>query len=541
MEFNLADLWEAVVDAVPDREALVCGPRRLTFAGADERINRLAHVLAARGIGPGDHVALYLYNGTEYLEAMLAAFKIRAVPVNVNYRYVAEELRYLLDDSDARAVVLHRTFAPTLASVAPSLPGLHAALVVDDHSGADLGGVEHLDYEEALAGASPDRDFAPRSRDDLYILYTGGTTGMPKGVMWRHEDIFFGAFGGGGLDAPISTPDEVADRARAGGLRCLPACPFMHGTAHWMAFLTLYGGGTVVISPDRSLHATRVWELIAAEHVNFLIIVGDAMGRPLVEALDALPDGVDRSGLSIILSGGAILSPPVKQAFAARLPQTVILDGFGSSEAGGQGQMAVGDPDALSSQPRFRVNAETTVLTADLTPAPVGVVGKLARRGHVPLGYYHDQVKTAATFPVVDGVRWSVPGDDARLEEDGTITVLGRGSVSINSGGEKVYPEEVEGALKAHPGVFDAVVVGVPDERWGERVVAVVEPRDGQQLTLDDVAGEARRHVAGYKVPRQLVLVDHVVRSPSGKPDYRWAKRVAQDASEPPPRRRSAL
>ena len=531
MEYNLADLWEAVVDAVPDREALVCGPRRLSFAAADERINRLAHVLTAQGIGPGDHVALYLYNGTEYLEAMLAAFKIRAVPVNVNYRYVAEELRYLLDDSDARAVILHRTFVPTLAGVAPSLPGLHTTLVVEDGSGADLTGVDTVDYEAVLADASPDRDFAPRSPDDLYILYTGGTTGMPKGVMWRHEDIFFGAFGGGGLDAPITTPDEIADRARAGGLRCLPACPFMHGTAHWMAFLTLYGGGTVIISPDRSMDATRVWDLVAAEHVNFLIIVGDAMGRPLVEALDALPDGVDLSGLIIILSGGAILSPPVKQAFAELLAHTLILDGFGSSEAGGQGQMAVGDADALSSQPRFRVNAETTVLTADLTPAPVGVVGKLARRGHVPIGYYHDPVKTAATFPVVDGVRWSVPGDDARLEEDGTITVLGRGSVSINSGGEKVYPEEVEGALKAHPGVFDAVVVGVPDERWGERVVAVVEPRDGQQLTLDDVAREARRHVAGYKVPRQLVLVDHVVRSPSGKPDYRWAKRVAHDAS----------
>jgi acyl-CoA synthetase (AMP-forming)/AMP-acid ligase II len=531
MEYNLADLWDAVVDAVPDNEALVCGDRRLTFAQADERINRLAHALASRGVGPGDHVALYLYNGTEYLEGMLAAFKIRAVPVNVNYRYVAEELRYLLDDSDAVAVVCHRTFVPTLAGVAPSLPGLDTTLVVDDGSSADLAGLDTVDYEAALAEASPARDFAPRSADDLYILYTGGTTGMPKGVMWRHEDIFFGAFGGGGLAGPISTPEEIGDRARAGGLRCLPACPFMHGTAHWMAFLTLYAGAAVVISPDRSMDAQRVWELVAAEHVGFLVIVGDAMGRPLVEALDALPDGVDLSGLAVLLSGGAILSPPVKQAFAARLPHVMLIDGFGSSEAGGQGQMAVGDADALSSQPRFRVNAETTVLTSDFTPAPVGVVGKLARRGHIPLGYYHDPVKSAATFPVVDGVRWSVPGDDARLEEDGTITVLGRGSVSINSGGEKVYPEEVEGALKSHPGVFDAVVVGVPDDRWGERVVAVVEPRDGQQPTLEDVTAEARRHVAGYKVPRGVVLVEHIVRSPSGKPDYRWARRVAQDAS----------
>ena len=531
MEFNLADLWEAVVDAIPDREALVCGDRRLSFAAADDRANWLAHVLAARGVGAGDHVALYLYNGTEYLEAMLAAFKIRAVPVNVNYRYVEEELRYLLDDSDARAVVLHRAFAAKLAAVKPRLPELDTAVVVEDGSDADLTGLDALDYETALAGAPAGRGVGSRSSDDLYILYTGGTTGMPKGVMWRHEDIFFGAFGGGGVGNPIGAPEEIAERARAGGLRCLPACPFMHGTAHWMAFMTLYTGGSVVILADRSLHPTRVWELVAAEHISFLVIVGDAMGRPLVEALDTLPDTVDVSGLAVVLSGGAILSPPVKRALAARLPSTVLLDGFGSSEAGGQGQMAVGDPDALSSQPRFRVGDDTTVLTEDLRPAGVGVVGKLARRGHVPIGYYHDPEKTRATFPVVDGVRWSVPGDDARREDDGTITVLGRGSVSINTGGEKVYPEEVEGALKGHPAVFDAVVVGVPDERWGERVVAVVEPRDGARPTLEEVEAQARRHVAGYKVPRQLVLVGHIERSPSGKPDYRWAKRVAQAAS----------
>jgi fatty-acyl-CoA synthase len=354
---------------------------------------------------------------------------------------------------------------------------------------------------------------------------------MPKGVMWRQEDIFFGAFGGGGIGDAIEQPEEIADRARAGGLRCLPACPFMHGTAHWMAFLTLYTGGTVVVTPDRSMDPVRIWRLVAAEHVNFLVIVGDAMGRPLVEALATVGDEVDLSGLSILLSGGAILSPPVKRALTEALANTVVLDGFGSSEAGAQGQMAVSRDEDGASQPRFRVDDETTVLTPDFREAPVGVVGKLARRGHVPLGYYHDPAKTAGTFPVVDGVRWSVPGDDARREDDGTITVLGRGSVSINSGGEKVYPEEVEGALKHHVDVFDAVVVGVPDDRWGERVVAVVEPRDGQRPSLEDVDREARRHLAGYKVPRQLVLVDHIERSPAGKPDYRWAKRVAQEAT----------
>jgi 3-oxocholest-4-en-26-oate---CoA ligase len=531
MEFNLADLWETVVDAVPDREALVCGDRRLTYAAADERINCLAHALAARGVKAGDHVGLYLYNGTEYLEGMLAAYKLRAVPVNVNYRYVEAELRYLLDDSDATAVIFHREFAPKLTAIRDELPDLPVYVSVEDGSGADLGPLGGLDYETALAGSPPGRDFPARSGDDLYILYTGGTTGMPKGVMWRHEDIFFGAFGGGGLGNPITRPEEIADRARNGTTRCLPACPFMHGTAHWMAFLTLYTGGTVIISPDRSMDPGRVWMLVAAERVNFLVIVGDAMGRPLVEALDSLPPDVDVSGLAILLSGGAILSPSVKQELTKRLPGTLVIDGFGSSEAGGQGQMVVSGDGEPSSVPRFAVDDQTTVLTDDLEPAAVGVVGKLARSGRIPLGYYHDPVKSAATFPVVDGVRWSVPGDHARREADGTISVLGRGSVSINSGGEKVYPEEVEGALKAHPDVFDAVVVGVPDERWGERVVAVVEPRDGRRVTLDEIVAEARRHVAGYKVPRQLVLVDHVERSPSGKPDYRWAKRVATEAS----------
>ena len=479
----------------------------------------------------GDHVGLYLYNGTEYLEGMLAAYKLRAVPVNVNYRYVEAELRYLLDDSDATAVIFHREFAPKLTAIRDDLPDLHVYVSVEDGSGADLGPLGALDYETALAGSAPGRDFPARSGDDLYILYTGGTTGMPKGVMWRHEDIFFGAFGGGGLGNPITRPEEIAERARNGTTRCLPACPFMHGTAHWMAFLTLYTGGTVIISADRSMDPVRVWMLVAAERVNFLVIVGDAMGRPLVEAIDSLPSDVDVSGLAILLSGGAILSPSVKQELTKQLPGTMVIDGFGSSEAGGQGQMVVSGDGEPSSVPRFAVDDQTTVLTDDLEPAAVGVVGKLARSGRIPLGYYHDPVKSAATFPVVDGVRWSVPGDHARREADGTISVLGRGSVSINSGGEKVYPEEVEGALKAHPDVFDAVVVGVPDERWGERVVAVVEPRDGRLVTLDEIVAEARQHVAGYKVPRQLVLVDHIERSPSGKPDYRWAKRVATEAS----------
>ena len=525
MEYNLADLWEKVVDTIPDKEAVICGDRRLTFAAADERANRLAHALAARGVGPGDHVGLYLYNGTEYLEAMFAAYKIRAVPVNVNYRYVEEELRYLLDNCDAKAIVFHREFAPKLAAIRSDLPQLTTYLAVDDGSDADVSALDADDYEDALGSESAARDFDERSPDDLYILYTGGTTGMPKGVMWRQEDIFFGALSS--LSPPIESPEEIADRAREGALRTLPACPFMHGTAHWLALATLYNGGTVVVDPKRHLEPEHVWELVASEQVTLLVIVGDAMARPLVEALDRLDPSVELSCLAIMLSGGAILSPAVKRAFTDKLPNLMILDGFGSSETGSQGSMPVAKEGEISAQPRFILNEDTMVLTDDMQPAPVGVVGKLARRGRVPLGYYKDEEKSAATFPVVDGVRWSVPGDHARLEDDGTITVLGRGSVSINTGGEKVYPEEVEGVLKAHPDVFDVVVVGVRDERWGERVVAVVQPRADSEVSVEALAEHARKKLAGYKVPRDVVTVDAIVRSPSGKPDYRWGKAVA--------------
>jgi acyl-CoA synthetase (AMP-forming)/AMP-acid ligase II len=533
MEFNLADLWEAVADAIPDREAVVRGERRLTYADLDERATRLAHALASRGVDAGDHVAVYLVNSVEYLETMLAAFKLRASPINVNFRYVEDELRYVLDDCDADAIVVDREFAPKLAAVEGSLPRLRARLVVDDGTGTVVApALLHDEYETAVADASPVRDFAPRSPDDLYVLYTGGTTGKPKGVMWRAEDIFFAALGGGRLGGEhIRRPEDIIEGLGT-GLRCHPACPLMHGTAQWMTFATLYAGGTIVLAEDRSFDALRTWELVAREHIAFLVIVGDAFARPLVEAFDQLDPSVDVSSLTVVLSGGAILSPAVKETWAARLPATVLIDGFGASETGGQGQSLAAAGGPVPGAPRFQVTDDTTVLDDDLRPAPVGVVGKLARRGHVPLGYYKDPEKTAATFPVIDGERWSVPGDHARLEADGTVTVLGRGSVSINTGGEKVYPEEVEGALKSHAAVFDAVVVGVPDDRWGERVVAVVQFRPGASASLTELDDHARVHLAGYKVPRDLVVVDSVKRSPSGKPDYRWARAVAQNHAE---------
>ena len=511
------------------------GPDGSRSRETDERATQLANVLASRGIGAGDHVALYLYNGVEYLEGMLAAFKLGAVPINVNYRYVEEELRYLLDDADARAVIFHREFTPKLAALRDALPGLGTFIVVDDGADADAErAVGAVEYEAALSVALGDRDFAERSPDDARTSSTRagppecrkascGATKTCSSVRWAARAA---------ARQPITTPEEIAERCVVPRTRCVPACPFMHGTAHWMAFSALFSGGSVIIPTQRHLDAFALWELIGAEQANFVVLVGDAFARPLVEVLDT-PEAasLDLSSLRVLLSGGAILSPSVKQALVNRLPGVLVVDGYGASETGGQGQSVSVAGGEIASAPRFSVNDQTAVLGDDLHPVANGVVGRLARRGHIPIGYYKDPEKTAATFPVVDGVRWSVPGDHAVVDDDGMITLLGRGSVSINTGGEKVYPEEVEAVLKAHDAVFDAVVVGVPDERFGERVVAVVQARPGMEPTLAELQEHARAHVAGYKIPRDLVVVDAIVRSPSGKPDYRWARAAAGDGN----------
>ena len=522
--WNLADLWETVVDAVPDQEAMICDDRRLTYRAADERVNRLANVLASRGVGPGDFIGLHLTNGTEYLEGMLAAYKLGAVPANVNYRYVADELRYLFNDSGAKVVVHEPDFAPVIAEVRADCPSLVATIARGD------------EYEAALAAASPVRpDASGRSGDNLYVLYTGGTTGMPKGVLWRHEDAFFGIFGGGGGGAApaVTSHAELAERVKANGgaHRVLPLPPFMHGAAHWRALAAMLGGGGVIISTDRNLDPARAWGLADREGAVELCIVGDAFGRPLIDWLADHRDEVTLSSLFVILSGGAILSPSLKERFAELLPATLVIDGFGASETGGQGSM-VGRGEGV--HPRFAMDTNTTVLDDDGNRIEPGSGGEgwLARTGHIPLGYKGDEAKTAATFKTFDGKRWAIPGDRATVEADGTITVFGRGSVSINSGGEKIFPEEVEAALKGHPDVFDAIVVGLPDERWGQRVTAVVQLRAGHpDPGLASLAAHARTQIAAYKVPRALVLADEVVRSPSGKPDYRWAKQFALDAT----------
>ena len=533
MEFNLADLYEIVADAVPDRLALVAGDRRLTYGQLDERANRFAHHLLDHGVEPGDKVAIYSWDRAEWVEAMLGTYKARAVPVNVNYRYVADETRYILDNSDAVVVVHERAFSPLVATIRADLPMLRHAVVLEDGSDASA---DAIPYEDALAATSPARDFEPRSADDLYLLYTGGTTGVPKGVMWRAEDIFFAALGGGGFgQPPIAKPEELAERIRAEDARAIPMvnAPMMHGGGQWMAFINLYAGGTVVLNCDRHFDPDSIWRTVERERCNSVMVVGDAMGRPLAEALAAPGASYDTSSVIVVGSGGAILSPAVKEQLRAQLPNAMVMDSFGASETGAAG--SVFDTQGPAAGPRFTMGEFMTVLDDDLLPvAPgSGVVGHLARRGHIPLGYYKDDEKTAATFvTAADGARWVVPGDFAMVEADGTITLLGRGSVCINSGGEKVYPEEVEAALKAHPDVFDAVVVGVPDDRYVERVAAIVQSRPGAEPSLEELQDHARAKLAGYKLPRQLVLTEAIPRTPVGKPDYRAAKKLATTERE---------
>lgn len=536
MEFNVADLFEAAVDRVPNREAVVCGDRRATFLELDRRANRLAHHLKAAGIEKGAHIGIYAYNSIEWVEAMLAAYKIRTIPINVNYRYVEEELRYLFDNADLVALVFQKQFAPRIAAVLPSVPKLRHLIAIEDSSGTDSGGLGAVEYEAAMSAGPERRDFGPRSGDDAYLLYTGGTTGMPKGVMWRQEDVIFAL--GGGIDAmtkiPAERPEDMTAKIRDDGfLTQCPLAPLMHGAAQWGVLSQLIVGNRVALVAG-SFEAHRTWEFISRERVNSITIPGDAVGRPLVEAL--AEKSYDLSSLLIITSTAAVLSPSVKLQFLDRLPNVMLLDAHGASEQGLTGLTFVTRESVLQAPPEgqqagLRINPGPTITVLDENFKPLepgsGKIGKLARGGHVPFGYYKDPKKSAEVFVEADGKRWSIAGDLATIEADGSITIYGRGATCINSGGEKIYPEEVEGALKSHPAVFDALVVGVPDERWGQRVSAVVQLREGQTLTLEDVDRHCRTLVAGYKVPRELHLVPQIRRSPSGKPDYPWAKNLA--------------
>jgi acyl-CoA synthetase (AMP-forming)/AMP-acid ligase II len=536
MEFNLADLWEGVVDAVPDREAIVRGRTRRTYAELDARANRLAHHLIDRGIRPGDWVGIYSWNRAEWVESMIACYKARAVPININYRYVEAELRYLFDDADLRGLIFEREFSPIVAAIAPDLATLDVLVVLEDGTDPDDGlggddafGLDVVGYEDALAAGSPTRKgFGARSSDDLYVLYTGGTTGMPKGVKWRGEDIFLAAMSGARGDEVLSSPEELAKYAERPGVTTFAVAPLMHGGAQWALWSLLTTAGTVVLWTGRGFDPDAILRIAAAERTVSISVIGDAMARPLVEAYAADPDRYDVSGIYVFANGGAMLSAGVRAQIEEHLPHVRISDGFGASETGFNGTGQGGTP-------RFVVGPTTTVLDDDLRPVEPGsgVLGRLARTGTIPLGYHKDEEKTAATFVVdADGTRWVLPGDLATIEADGAITIFGRGSQVVNTGGEKVFPEEVEATLKTHPGVFDAVVVGVPDPRFGEHVAALVVWRDDSEPDTDDLAAHARTLVAGYKVPKEIHVLDAVQRTPAGKPDYRWAKARAVELSE---------
>ena len=522
MTFNLADLVEAAVDRVPDRTALVTEARTLTYAQLEDRANRLAAWLRDQGIGPGDHVGCYMYNGTEFVETMLAAFKLRAVPINVNYRYVEDELRYLFDDADLKALVHDAEFTPRVEAIRGTVPKLTATVAV--------GGPQD-EYEKVLSQQPGDRVEVERSGDDHYIIYTGGTTGMPKGVMWRQEDAFFSCFGGGDYSRQnmVKTPDEMPSRIVAEpGVVFMPLAPLMHGAAQWTVFAWLMLGGTNILTASRPrTDYAEVWRLITEHKVMILTIIGDAVARPLIDEYKAHPDLYDASSLFTIGSGGAPLSAAGRAELTETFPHVILADGYGASETGAQAS-SLGDG-------KFSVFDDETLVLDPETLVPIepgsGKEGRVARRGHIPLAYYNDPEKTAATFMERDGERWVLTGDAATVLEDGTIQLFGRGSMCINTGGEKVFPEEVEGVLVGHTHVYDAIVVGLPDPRWGERVTAVVQPSPGTSLTEDEVIAHCKAQLAGYKVPRTVVFVDAVQRSPVGKADYAWAKKTAMEVT----------
>ena len=542
MELNLADLQDALAAAIPDKPCLIWRDTRRSFAEVGERTRRLAGYLRGRGLGVRrersalarwesgqDHVALYLYNCPEYLEAMLGCFQARLVPVNVNYRYVDAELLDLLRDARARAIVYHAAFAPTLARLLGQLPDLEVLLQVRDESGEALlpGAVE---VEDAL-GSAPALPALSRSPDDLYVLYTGGTTGSPRGVLWRQADIFVAALGGRRPDGgEVESVEEIVARARQGRARVMPTAPLMHA-AHWAAFDAMHAGNCVVLQDEtRHLDVRSILSTVERERVHMFQIIGDAFARPLIDELRAR--SYDLSSLRSVASGGAILSAAVKEQLIELLPAGVtIVDTVGSSETGRQGAQ-VSSRERGAATGSFRPHSGACVLDAERTrvlrPGD-DEIGWFAQCGRIPLGYLGDRDKTERTFPLVGGVRYSIPGDRARLGAGGEIEVLGRDSVTINTGGEKVFAEEVEAALKRHPSVYDAVVCGRPSERWGQEVVAIVQLREGVPADEEGMRAACAAQLARYKIPKAFVYQQRIERSPVGKPDYRWAQRVAAE------------
>ena len=541
--FDLSTIFRTVAQTIPDKQVLVWRDLRLTYAQMDARIDGVAHYLASRGLGSHiernqlanhqsgqDHMGLYLRNGNEYLEAMVAGYRARVAPFNVNFRYVEEELLYLLADAKAKVLVYAAEFAPHVQSIRGRLPELQVLIQVADDSGNQLL-PDAVDYESIVNTPAPSWGMPEPSGDDLYILYTGGTTGMPKGVLWRQHDIFMSAMGGRPFMAggePLNSYDDLAAQVRAqGGFRSMLLIPpLMHGAAQWGVFNTISTGGWIAL-PDnvQRLDADAVLRLVSRERVLGIPVVGDAMARPLVDAIET--GDYDLSSLMAFTNGGAPLSPTVRDRLLAALPNLMIMDAVGASESGAQ-MTTIATKGAETQAATFTPLADTAVVSLDFTRVlqPGEGDGWLARQVFVPLGYLGDAEKTARTFPTIDGVRWSIPGDKARMLDDGRIELLGRDSVTINSGGEKIFAEEVERAVASHPAVYDVTVAGRPSERWGNEVVAIVQLAEGKSVTDEELAEACRAHIADYKVPKAFIRVDKVVRSPAGKADYRWAKAV---------------
>ncbi|HLN75808.1 MAG TPA: acyl-CoA synthetase [Nocardioidaceae bacterium] len=532
MAINIADLFEHAVDAVPDRTALVCGDQRLTYAELERRSNQFAHHLAERGVGKGSHVGLYARNGAEHVIAMLAVFKLRAIAINVNYRYVEGELDYLFDNADVVALVHERQYTPLVEQVFGNHERLTHAVVIEDGTDHDASSYDGVAWADALAGQSDERDFEERSADDLYIVYTGGTTGYPKGVMWRHEDVWRTL--GGGIDfmtgERLGEYDQSKKAVEGEPMISFPLSPIMHGGAQWGMLMHLFAGHVVILVPK--FEPAEIWRIVDREKVQVMFMTGDAMARPLIEEYER--GDYDGSSLVAIASSAAIFAASVKERYLDAFPNAFITDSVGASETGFSGTGIVDRENKDAKGAQVGIGPETVILDEVnniLDPSTnVGAIGRLARANSVPLGYYKDPEKSARTFVEIDGVRYSIPGDFAQIEEGNRLTLLGRGSNCINTGGEKVYPEEVETALKGHPDVFDVLVVGTPDERLGQQVTAVIQPRDGREPTLDELNAHLRVKLSGYKLPRSMTLVPEIPRHATGKANYPAARQLATEA-----------
>lgn len=535
---NIADLFEHAVDAAPSRPAVKVGDQALTFADLEADANRLAHFLSSRGVQAGEHVALYARNSIEHVVGLLAILKIRAVSINVNYRYVEGELDYLFENADVVALIHERCYAPLVARCAPRHRKLRTFVVVPDvtdvSNDADVSAFGGVLFRDALEGQSADRDFGPRSADDLHVIYTGGTTGFPKGVLWRQED--FWRVLGGGIDfytgEPLTEFDQSEQARQDGLLITFPLSPLMHGGAQTGLLLHLFAGHLTILEPK--FDVARTWEIVDREGVQLLFMTGDAMARPLIEEFDrqaAAGKPYRAASLIAVSSTAAIFSPEVKGRWLDAFPNAIITDSIGATETGFQG-LGVQDSGSISRDGALVALGPNSVVIDDDNrvldlAANIGAVGRLGRCGNVPLGYYKDPEKSAATFLVIDGVRYSVPGDRARIEPGHQVTLLGRGSNCVNTGGEKVYPEEVEAAIKAHPAIYDCLVVGTPDEKYGQAVAAVVQLRPNQSLDLSELRTFLRGSLSGYKLPRAMTLVAEVPRNAAGKPQYPRAVELA--------------